>query len=144
MTFRLLILALCLPFVIAAALASEIIVPVKRTLDVSRLIDCIAQIEGGKPNALGGRCCIGAGAWYDRTVISYANSRFPEQAEPIYALHLRWIMESLEAQGIRPTPAICGECWRYGLQHYLDTRRASDYGRRVANLYGTLETACTP
>jgi len=105
-------------------------------IDVPRLVESLRQMEGGSPDKEGGEWCVSLGVWKDRAPgWFYSDSRNPVKCREVASRQIKWLIEQLGANGIRPTVERIAHSWRYGLDSYLLTRKTGDYGRRCANLY---------
>lgn len=110
------------------------------SIDLDRIIEAIAQIEGHSESDLGGRCRMLKATWYDRTRLSYALSRFPEHATPVYRAHLRWIMAQFKTKRIAVTPETLYLAWRRGVEGAVVRLRGRmpNEAVRCGRVYGSL------
>ncbi len=116
------------------------------SIDLDRMIDAIAQIEGHATSDLGGPGRMLRGTWYDRTRLSYALSRYPEHAAPVYRAHLRWIMVQFEAQRIAVTPETLYLAWRRGVEGAAQRLRRTmpEEAVRCGRVYRSLTPSARP
>lgn len=106
-------------------------------IDLDRMIDAIAQIEGHAVNDLGGPGRMLRGTWYDRTKLAYVHSRSPEYCRPVYKAHLIWITEQYRNRHIKVTPETLYLAWRRGVEGAVVRLRGpmSDIAVRCGRIY---------
>lgn len=107
-------------------------------IDLGRMIEAIAQVEGGSWTDAGGACQISYAAWSDNCKFSYQLSRTKDFAIPVYESHLRWIIAQLRRHGAKVTPEAVALCWRWGFEGARAMRFRGEYGTRCQNLYESL------
>lgn len=102
-----------------------------------RFLACIVAVEGTKSTAPGGIFGLSAATWRQHSHLPYRYTAFKDQALYVAEKHLRWLEDSLRADGFDPTPYRLGICWRHGFEGgkklFNDPREG--YGARVNNLY---------
>ena len=141
--FSLAALAVFVVSVICAA-AVVSVTPYRREtgLNILRMTDAIAQVEGGDPHELGGRCCITRAVWDERSPLPYEASRDPEECAEVEQLHVTWLMRQMERADVTPTPALLDEAWHIGVTAALARQhfgQLSERAQRCAALYREME-----
>lgn len=104
-------------------------------IDLSRLLECLAEIEGGSATEVGGRVCCSYKVWEDRAPnLSYLLSANETAATPIFMAQLRWIVETLPKYKVPVTPESIATTWRFGIGKAAKLHGKSDYGQRASAL----------
>lgn len=117
------------------------------SLDLTRLLRCIAEVEtGNRPNVRGpngevGRHQLNRLVWKQHTKIPFASWSGDEDfTDAIAWRHIRWLERNLKPHF--DMPYTLAYCWRGGLASWNRARRTghqnrlySDYAQRVSNLF---------
>lgn len=128
---------------IAASLLFALAAPAHaEPVDVPRMIEAIAQVEGGRWGNYGGICCISRIAWEQhRPHWDYDYSKIRRYTLPIYREHIEWLAKNLALNQQPVTPATIYVCWRRGLDAGVKILRRGEMpsaGTRCQNLYEAL------
>jgi len=113
-----------------------------QSLDLSLLLQCIAEVESGGRDDLVGPCGarskyqITERVWYQHTTLNFRKYCSADYADAIAREHLDWLCYN------KPPPIDpyhVALAWHVGLsgsgQAYGITKKQSDHAQRVANLY---------
>lgn len=112
------------------------------TINVDKLLDCIAQVETGRVDKARGaagertRWQITHTVWKQHSKLPF-NSSKPE-AERIARAHIAWIRTNLARNGFPDWPYLIAVAWNGGMSvaYKADRpRRVEDYASRVTRLY---------
>lgn len=108
-------------------------------INVDRMIEAIAQVEGGAWGSPGGTCCISYIAWSQhRPALAYQLSASKEHAIPVYREHVEWLIFNIPRNHVKLTPAAIYCCWHHGLDGGTKMMRRGDKPEdsvRCQNLY---------
>ncbi len=106
-----------------------------QTLNLGRLFECLAEVEGGKADELGGRAFCSYQVWADRAPdLAYQLSKNEAAAMPVFRAHLLWIVTTLKKHRVKADSEAVATIWRFGWGHATRLGYKSDYGQRVAAL----------
>ena len=114
--------------------------------DHNRFLHALAEVESGDdPNKVGAagertRWQITPEVWKQHLLNwPFAKfSGFHALARKCADMHLRWLIRSLEVDGVCITPSTLATCWRFGLHGGMELIKAGkipDSANRVRNLY---------
>ncbi len=128
--------------IVASLLLAVIPATKAEPVDIERMIEATAQVEGGHWGEPGGIACLSYIAWEQhRPTLAYQLSSLRDYAMPVYREHMRWIVAQLPRNRVRITPATVYTCWRSGLEggmKILRTQGVPSQSIRCENLYYAL------
>lgn len=109
----------------------------KQAIDLTRLVRCIEEVEGGQWNWPGGRLRITRAFWDDHgRPYHYRQATDSTIAYLVAERGLASISEHLVKHELEPTVALLAKCWNQGVAGAMqDPKGTTDYMERVNNLY---------
>lgn len=122
-----------------------------KSLDLSLLLQCIAEVESGNRDDLVGPCGarskyqITERVWYQHSQLNFHKYCSADHADAVAREHMNWLVKHLKTP---ITPFWLAYAWHRGLasadQYFHSSHnvnlRAIDYANRVANLYHARRT----
>lgn len=111
--------------------------PTEPVLDHARVLACILAVEGNPWSREGGGYGFTITTWRQHTTLPYRYAKIPAYANTVAKKHLKWLMESLKADGFATAPYFIYACWLHGLEggELCVQSGKCDRAQRCENLY---------